>query len=1069
MAAGVEMTESEKVSGVCLNIRANDAASSLSTSRVPRRLRRRLSESKSRSTVEEIETKLKEADLRRQQFHELLSKKARAKTRNLIWPSSQEEDLSQRLEAKLSAAKQKRLNILVKSRMRLARLDKLRQVAKFGVESRHEKERTELGMKVESRVQKAEANRMHLLKAYQQRRAAKKEQMAQSLMRRMIQDRKYKESLKDNLEDRLQRAKRQRAEYLRQRGSPSPTHANSVIMHKRGETLSRKLARCWRCFKTSRGTTLALAKAYEALGINITAIRSMSFDHLAMLIESPSTIQATKVLLHRLETRFTLSYTNVEKSLSSSTDITHLLKQVVSPNRKGNATNVKVSRYPVRVVLCAYMILGHPDAVFIQKGERETALVESASDFTRQFELLMKIVMDGPVWFTNDEKAASSMPNRLTLRSQLEAFDKSWCSYLYCFVAWKVKDAKSLEEDLIRAACQLEVSWMRASKGGNNGLIYKLESIQKQVSEEQKFLRDQVKHLCGNAGLERMDHALTELRAKFLNRNSSIALHTVLYDETSYLAESCQSSSNVVPSLFGKKDSTSPIRSSIEHQGISGIENEQIVNEIVHEHHHSFADRLDVSGEDHNSIKAKVRETMEKAFWDGIRESVEQDEPDYSWVLKLMKEIRDELCEMSPSSWRQEIVRTIDVDTLSEVLRSGILDIDYLGRVLEFALVTLQKLSSPANDDEIKDNCQNLLKELGDLSRDKDKSNTSFTLLLIKGLRFVLRQIQILKRDISKARVKILEPLIKGPAGVEYLKKAFSSHYGPPNEALNSLPLTMKWISSILAVAGHEWKEYTDSISALDIESFSHGIPPTTLKTGGRFPLAPISSSASTITGNEQPECKGEKVDLLIRLGLVKLVHEIGELTEETLPETLKLNLFRLRAVQSQVQKIIVISISMLVLRQTLLTDKLATNRMDMESMVSKGIKRLSQLLDSLEDAGIADIIETINSECIDHLLGPEKLHARKEVMANMLAKSLRAGDSIFTKVSHAVYVAMRGVVFGGSGVKGMQLAELALKRVGAASLAGKVLEAAEVLVVVAVVSGAVHRPWYEQLLKESV
>lgn len=58
---------------------------------------------------------------------------------------------------------------------------------------------------------------------------------------------------------------------------------------------------------------------------------------------------------------------------------------------------------------------------------------------------------------------------------------------------------------------------------------------------------------------------------------------------------------------------------------------------------------------------------MEKAFWDGIRESVEQDEPDYSWVLKLMKEIRDELCEMSPSSWRQEIVHTIDVDTLSEV------------------------------------------------------------------------------------------------------------------------------------------------------------------------------------------------------------------------------------------------------------------------------------------------------------------------------------------------------------------------------------------------------------------
>lgn len=68
-----------------------------------------------------------------------------------------------------------------------------------------------------------------------------------------------------------------------------------------------------------------------------------------------------------------------------------------------------------------------------------------------------------------------------------------------------------------------------------------------------------------------------------------------------------------------------------------------------------------------NIVQAKVRETMEKAFWDGITESMQQDEPDLSWVLKLMKEVRDELCEMSPQSWREEIVETIDVDILSQV------------------------------------------------------------------------------------------------------------------------------------------------------------------------------------------------------------------------------------------------------------------------------------------------------------------------------------------------------------------------------------------------------------------
>lgn len=68
MATGVEWKESEKVAGIALEFPANDNATSSPSSppKLPRRLRRRLLESKSPSTVEEIEAKLKEADLRRQ-------------------------------------------------------------------------------------------------------------------------------------------------------------------------------------------------------------------------------------------------------------------------------------------------------------------------------------------------------------------------------------------------------------------------------------------------------------------------------------------------------------------------------------------------------------------------------------------------------------------------------------------------------------------------------------------------------------------------------------------------------------------------------------------------------------------------------------------------------------------------------------------------------------------------------------------------------------------------------------------------------------------------------------------
>lgn len=68
--------------------------------------------------------------------------------------------------------------------------------------------------------------------------------------------------------------------------------------------------------------------------------------------------------------------------------------------------------------------------------------------------------------------------------------------------------------------------------------------------------------------------------------------------------------------------------------------------------------------------------------------------------------------------------------------------------------------------------------------------------------------------------------------------------------------------------------------------------------------MTPVS-----FTGDEeQPECTGEKLELLLRLGMLKLACGIEGLTKETVPETLELNLLRLRSVQSQLQQIIVIS-----------------------------------------------------------------------------------------------------------------------------------------------------------------
>lgn len=72
---------------------------------------------------------------------------------------------------------------------------------------------------------------------------------------------------------------------------------------------------------------LPAVRAYDALGINETSVKSMPFENLATLMQSPATLQATKAVLDRFEKLLPL--------LSSPViNIDHLLKHLGSPKKK---------------------------------------------------------------------------------------------------------------------------------------------------------------------------------------------------------------------------------------------------------------------------------------------------------------------------------------------------------------------------------------------------------------------------------------------------------------------------------------------------------------------------------------------------------------------------------------------------------------------------------------------------------------------------------------------------------------------------------------------------------------
>lgn len=235
----------------------------------------------------------------------------------------------------------------------------------------------------------------------------------------------------------------------------------------------------------------------------------------------------------------------------------------------------ELDRYPARVFLCAYMILGQPEGVFSTgSGQRELALSEAAARLIPEFEALMGYILDGsrstPAGPSSpngspQKRSRSEWPSETTapvpsfrpFAAQLAAFDAAWCAYLYHFVAWKVKDARVLEEEMTRMACQLEVSMLQKCKFPGSGdvsvinpdvqairtqvlhvpyfdvndlsaaiVTYNSPALCWQVLKDQKLLQDRIIHLTGKAGVKRLEEALREARAKHAE---AIAVGTPIY------------------------------------------------------------------------------------------------------------------------------------------------------------------------------------------------------------------------------------------------------------------------------------------------------------------------------------------------------------------------------------------------------------------------------------------------------------------------------------------------------------------------------------------------------------
>lgn len=80
-----------------------------------------------------------------------------------------------------------------------------------------------------------------------------------------------------------------------------------------------------------------------------------------------------------------------------------------------------------------------------------------------------------------------------------------------------------------------------------------------------------------------------------------------------------------------------------------------------------------------------------------------------------------------------------------KVLESGYQDLEYLGKILEYSLSVLRRLAAPASEDDMRKAHEKLLSELSGISQyQDDKRSSAFIIAIVKGLQFVLEEIQVI-------------------------------------------------------------------------------------------------------------------------------------------------------------------------------------------------------------------------------------------------------------------------------------------------------------------------------------
>jgi len=170
------------------------------------------------------------------------------------------------------------------------------------------------------------------------------------------------------------------------------------------------------------------------------------------------------------------------------------------------------------------------------------------------------------------------------------------------------------------------------------------------------------------------------------------------------------------------------------------------------------------------SVEKQVRDVMHVAFWDHLREQLNQDPPVYSQALVLLQEIRDQLLEITlphQQRLRQEISDKLDVALIKQQAEQGVLD---FAQYSSYVVQMMGKLCAPVRDEAI-----------AALARQTDVVN------VFCG---VAETLDLMKLDMANYTIQMIRPTIVRQI-VDYERQKFKEFMKTQQDGLE---LTRRWI-----------------------------------------------------------------------------------------------------------------------------------------------------------------------------------------------------------------------------------------------------------------------------------